>query len=175
MNSTMLSSCKRGTAATNISVQFVSSSPLDLQIKHSMKSIRIKSTRSAAAIKETDEIIPRFSPQIDFDTPVDLPGKRNVLRRNSSSRLPMYLINTEFSLEAPMARSVKLAADFTDWDRFPLDMIQSVDGMWWTIVPLLPGEYNYRFLVDGQWCDDPRNIQRVPNPFGTSNAVIQVV
>src|ERR1041385_4140338 len=77
MNSTMLSSCKRGTAATNISVQFVSSSPLDLQIEHSMKSIRIKSTRSAAAIKETDEIIPRFSPQIDFDTPVDLPGKRN--------------------------------------------------------------------------------------------------
>jgi hypothetical protein len=171
MNSTILSSCKRSAVATNISVQFVFSSPLDLQIKHLMKS-----TRSAVAIKETDEIIPRFSSQIDFEKPAGLPKKQNgLLRKNSSSRLPMYLINTEFSLEAPMARSVKLAADFTDWDRFPLDMIRSVDGTWWTIVPLLPGEYNYRFLVDGQWCDDPRSAQCVPNPFGTSNAVVQVM
>jgi hypothetical protein len=84
------------------------------------------------------------------------------------------LKNTEFHLEAPSAGSVKLAADFTDWEKSPLDLIKSEDGVWFTIVPLLPGSYAYRFIVDGQWCDDPQPDRRVVNPFGTTNAVVNV-
>lgn len=169
MNST--SRCKRGAMATNISVRFVFSSPLDLEIKYPMKATQTKrSTRSA--LKKPDNIIPLLSADSVI---ADAEAKRNGnAKRNGFGHLPPHLTNMEFSLEAPMARSVKLAADFTDWDRFPLDMIQSVDGVWWTIVPLLPGEYNYRFIVDGQWCDDPRACLHVQNPFGTSNAVVQV-
>ena len=85
------------------------------------------------------------------------------------------LKNTEFHLEAPAAGSVKLAADFTDWEKSPLDLIRSEDGVWFAIVPLLPGSYAYRFIVDGQWCDDPQPWQRIANPFGTTNAVVSVV
>jgi hypothetical protein len=81
---------------------------------------------------------------------------------------------TEFHLEAPFAESVKLAADFTDWEQFPLDMIKSKDGVWYTAVPLPAGHYSYRFIVDGQWCDDPHPVQLAPNPFGTTNAVVNV-
>lgn len=82
---------------------------------------------------------------------------------------------TEFHLEVPFAKSVKLAADFTEWEKFPLDMIKSEDGVWYTTVPLPPGHYSYRFIVDGEWCDDPCLIHRLhKNPFGRANAVMKV-
>jgi hypothetical protein len=81
---------------------------------------------------------------------------------------------TEFHVKAPFAKSVKLAADFTDWEKFPLDLIKSEDGVWYADVPLSPGQYAYRFIVDGRWHDDPHPAQLVPNPFGTINAVVKV-
>lgn len=84
------------------------------------------------------------------------------------------LIPTEFQLDAPGARSVQLAGDFTDWQAAPLDMIPAEDGTWFAIVPLAPGNYAYRFIVDGQWRDDPQPVRQVPNPFGTVNAVVTV-
>jgi hypothetical protein len=81
----------------------------------------------------------------------------------------------EFHLVAPFAKSVKLAADFTEWEKFPLDMMESEDGVWYTTVPLPPGHYSYRFMVDGEWCDDPRPIIHLHNnPFGGNNAVMEV-
>lgn len=84
------------------------------------------------------------------------------------------LRNTEFRMEAPEAKTVKLAGDFTEWEKAPLDMVQSYDGTWFTIVPLLPGTYSYRFIVDGQWLDDPQCAKHVPNPFGSEDAVLSV-
>jgi hypothetical protein len=77
----------------------------------------------------------------------------------------------EFVLEAPSARSVKLVADFTDWEKFPHEMMRFENGEWFSVIWLAPGQYSYRFIVDGQWCDDPCATQRVPNPFGTENAL----
>jgi 1,4-alpha-glucan branching enzyme len=56
---------------------------------------------------------------------------------------------TEFHLEAPFAESVKLAADFTEWEKFPLDMMKSEDGLWFITVPLPSGPCSYCFIVDG--------------------------
>jgi 1,4-alpha-glucan branching enzyme len=82
--------------------------------------------------------------------------------------------NIEFRLEAPGAQSVELAADFTDWAKSPVKLAMSRDGVWQTAVSLPPGQYSYRFIVDGQWWDDPCCTQRVANPFGTTNAVVDV-
>jgi hypothetical protein len=79
----------------------------------------------------------------------------------------------EFHLEAPFAESVKLAADFTEWEKFPLDMMKSEDGLWFITVPLPPGPCSYRFIVDGRWFDDPRRLC-LPNLRGTTNAVLIV-
>ena len=79
-----------------------------------------------------------------------------------------------FRLEAPSAHSVKLAADFTDWEKTPLKMSKHAKGVWQTEVPLAAGHYSYRFIVDGRWQDDPHCSQREQNPFGTANAVIDV-
>ena len=81
----------------------------------------------------------------------------------------------QFSLTAPTAMSVKLAADFTEWENNPLDLTPAPSGVWSVVIALAPGHYAYRYIVDGQWCDDPRSELRAPNPFGTANAVIEVV
>lgn len=80
----------------------------------------------------------------------------------------------EFLFPAPGATSVKLAGDFTEWDAHAIDMMCSDDGTWFTVVPLTPGSYSYRFIVDGEWCDDPRASRHIRNPFGSENAIIQV-
>lgn len=80
-----------------------------------------------------------------------------------------------FRLEAPTAQTVKLVADFTGWDKNPLDLQLSENGFWQITVALPPGRYAYRFLVDGEWYDDPLCAQCEANPFGTTNAVVEVV
>jgi len=80
-----------------------------------------------------------------------------------------------FSFVAPTASSVQLAGDFTNWEKQPINLGKDADGVWRTSIELECGAHYYRFLVDGQWCDDPNSALRAPNPFGTQNAVRQVV
>jgi 1,4-alpha-glucan branching enzyme len=79
-----------------------------------------------------------------------------------------------FAFSAPGAMSVQLVGDFTHWQERPISMQKGPDGVWRVTVDLPPGTYHYRFLVDGEWRDDPECALRVPNPFGTYNAVRQV-
>ena len=102
------------------------------------------------------------------------PGAGKPNGSGGSPKSPNSTRRVEFTLESPSAGSVKLAGDFTEWDKAPLEMLHSGKGVWTTVVPLLPGVYSYRFIVDGQWCDDPHSNQQIPNPYGGANAVIQV-
>lgn len=79
-----------------------------------------------------------------------------------------------FSITAPTAMSVQLVGDFTHWQEKPIAMKKEQGGVWRIGVELTPGTHHYRFLVDGQWQDDPECTVRVPNPFGGQNSVRQV-
>jgi 1,4-alpha-glucan branching enzyme len=50
-------------------------------------------------------------------------------------------------------------------------MKKSRKGVWKAQVPLEPGTYHYRFLVDGQWSDDPQCPLRSPNPYGSQDDI----
>jgi 1,4-alpha-glucan branching enzyme len=80
-----------------------------------------------------------------------------------------------FSFTAPTALSVQLVGDFTDWQKHPINLQKGPDGIWRTTVNLGPGPHHYRFLVDGQWRDDPECTVWVSNPYGSRDAVRQVV
>lgn len=80
-----------------------------------------------------------------------------------------------FSFTAPSATSVQLLGDFTHWQEHPINMRKDINGIWRASIPLDPGTHPYRFLVDGQWRDDPDATLRVPNPFGSQDSVRQVV
>ncbi len=79
-----------------------------------------------------------------------------------------------FQVGAPSAATVALAADFTGWDKAPIRMLKLGDGIWQTKVALPQGRHRYKFLVDGQWLEDPHCAEQVPNPFGTNDGVINV-
>ena len=79
-----------------------------------------------------------------------------------------------FSFRAPDASSVQLAGDFTQWQESPIGLQKGADGIWRVVVQLPPGTHHYRFIVDGEWRDDPECMLRAPNPFGSENMMRQV-
>lgn len=83
-----------------------------------------------------------------------------------------------FQLSAPEAKNVCLAGDFNAWDinAHPLKKPGNGNGenTWRTVLNLAPGTYEYRYLIDGEWQNDPSAPERMPNRFGTLNDVIKV-
>ena len=77
-----------------------------------------------------------------------------------------------FKLLAPQAESVYLAASFNDWDPHARPLKKDARGLWKTSVTLPLGKHEYRFVVDGEWRDDPRCEEHHPNPFGTTNCIL---
>ena len=80
-----------------------------------------------------------------------------------------------FSTLYPRAQSVQIAGDFNNWqpENAPMEKI-GANGVWQIKLPLTLGKYRYRFVVDGQWQQDPYNEQTELNPFGELNSVIEV-
>ena len=155
----------------NIDIVFLSQPAFEPQIKSGMHSTSNERPetgrhfnspgrapmRSAATLK-----IARFP---DYSSFVPLTSCRN------SDDAGRGLKQVEFFVELPDAKTVQLAADFTDWDEAPLDMIRFDGGIWSATVSLPAGIYTYRFLADGEWYDDPRAVRRYP---GSLEACVQV-
>jgi 1,4-alpha-glucan branching enzyme len=81
------------------------------------------------------------------------------------------LMKTEFSLSAPQAKSVFIAGNFNQWNLSAHPLKRDKKGVWKISLPLGPGRYEYRFLVDGQWQNDPNCSSFIENPFGTLNCL----
>jgi len=79
-----------------------------------------------------------------------------------------------FHYSANDAASVLLVGDFTNWRQKPIPMHKRNGGPWTATVELPPGNHYYRFIVDGQWQDDPECTMRVSNPFGSQDMVAQL-
>ena len=74
----------------------------------------------------------------------------------------------------PTAREVCLAGNFNDWHPAASPMVAKPDGRWLKELALPPGRYQYRFVVDGVWTDDPAAAELVDNGFGGRNAILNV-
>lgn len=78
------------------------------------------------------------------------------------------------TLEAPYAGAVSLMGDFNGWDEKKHPMMKGKQGMWKKIIMVSPGQHEYRFLVDGQWRNDPANDQLCANCFGSTNNILEI-
>ena len=74
-----------------------------------------------------------------------------------------------------IGKTVFIAGDFNSWsaDATPL-VPNAANTALESIVPLDPGTYQYRLVIDDRWVPDAFNMSVVPNPFGGSNSVITV-
>jgi len=79
-----------------------------------------------------------------------------------------------FVAHAPGARSVQLAGDFNNWSPEATFMSPNGGETFKALLPLAPGRYRYRYVVDGQWLNDPHNTYVEANPYGELNSVVEV-
>jgi hypothetical protein len=78
------------------------------------------------------------------------------------------------TLLAPDARKVNVAGNFNGWRPQAAPMKNLGDGKWLVRLMLRAGQYEYRFVVDDNWIEDPGAAQRVSNSFGDFNSVLLV-
>ncbi|MBN1826991.1 MAG: isoamylase early set domain-containing protein [Candidatus Eisenbacteria bacterium] len=78
--------------------------------------------------------------------------------------------------EGGHANAVSVAGSFNDWNAAAHPMSDpDGDGIWETTIHLMPGEYAYQFVVDGDdWRGDPAARRREPDGFGGENALLTV-
>ena len=75
---------------------------------------------------------------------------------------------------APDAHMVGVAGSFNDWNPLANPLEHTADGEWSIRLMLRSGQYEYRFVADGVWADDLQSAQRMANPFGGLNSVVNV-
>jgi 1,4-alpha-glucan branching enzyme len=86
-----------------------------------------------------------------------------------------------FSCFAPTAGAVFLAGTFNGWNPEATPLVKDAEGRWDVTLDLIPGHYEFKFVVDGAWCCEPGLPEPcpgcpscVPNRFGTMNCKLEV-
>lgn len=89
-----------------------------------------------------------------------------------------------FRFEAPTADAVNLAGTFNDWggtvyggfDPSIDPMELGPGGVWRIVLPLGPGIYEYKFVINGGevWSEDPHNPDKVDDGYGGYNSVLEI-
>jgi chromosome partitioning protein len=77
-----------------------------------------------------------------------------------------------------VASDVQIAGDFNGWipDKGVRSLIESegMERVWTKILHLPPGTYQYRYVVDGEWREDPANPESATGVAGEPNSVLLV-
>ncbi len=87
------------------------------------------------------------------------------------------LVEVSFSYQPPIAvEEVYLSGEFNDWDPEGTLMTDDTgDGIYDVTIFLEPGEYEYKFVIEGEdWITPEDADDYAPDGFGGENAVIQV-
>jgi hypothetical protein len=85
-------------------------------------------------------------------------------------------VDVVFSLPAEtQADRVALCGEFNDWSVESISLARGDDRAWRVTVPLVPGTYRYKFLLDGETWENGTDADRYEeNAYGTQDSVIVV-
>ncbi|MEW5916134.1 MAG: isoamylase early set domain-containing protein [Gemmatimonadota bacterium] len=78
------------------------------------------------------------------------------------------------SIFLPGAKSVGVMGAFNDWDAARNPMKRDANGTWTITLRLLPGSYEYQFLVDGGTRMTDPTAPATDSEFGEANSVLTV-
>ncbi len=79
----------------------------------------------------------------------------------------------KFQIRADANSKVSVAGTFNDWDP-DRHVLKCKGDMFELNVLLEPGQYQYKFVVNGTWCVDPERSDWAPNEYGSLNSVVTV-
>lgn len=71
------------------------------------------------------------------------------------------------------AKEVAISGTFNEWHHTK-DIMQKSDGGWQLTLSLKPGVYMYKFIVDGEWIEDPANPEVIISEYDNYNSVLKV-
>lgn len=140
-------------------------------------------SEGAAKVEEVSFVMPSRRKVERPDVPSPLVGAKFESGRAGSSSEPIELQlkgpvqlegGTLFMVAAEVGDTVELAGEFNAWQPELLRPVKNREGLWRTIKQLKTGEYRYKFIVNGEWLNDPHNEVTRPNPFGGTDSVIQI-
>lgn len=92
-------------------------------------------------------------------------------RGENITKMNVQAKKAQFEFLAPDACEVFIAGGFNNWDARANPLEKDKDGIWKITLSLMPGKYEYRFVADGKWENDPSCSGCVPNEFGSMNCV----
>lgn len=73
-------------------------------------------------------------------------------------------------------RDVRIAGDFNGWvpdrDVESTTYREGPERIWTKVLHLAPGTYQYRYLVDGEWREDPANPRAIQAPGGRNSLLV---
>jgi len=105
---------------------------------------------------------------------------KNGLRLINIYNLKMYTAypdkngNAIFRLKGYVnASEVIISGSFNKWD-VNLFKMNKIDDGWELKLQIKPGVYQYRFIVDGNWMEDPDNTHKIENEFGEYNSLLDI-
>jgi 1,4-alpha-glucan branching enzyme len=88
--------------------------------------------------------------------PVDADGNSIIeVRASAPVQVSQSSAGTSFTYTNPAAKGVFVAGEFNQWNTTANPMLRSEQGVWTVTIPLKPGKYLYKLVVDGAWKTDP--------------------
>ncbi|MBN1687828.1 MAG: AAA family ATPase [Candidatus Omnitrophica bacterium] len=103
--------------------------------------------------------------------PMNELGWKNILHRHYGPR--SVLGGVLFQAINEKAEIVEIAGDFNQW--IPEAMQKRPNGLWQKVIPIHPGKYRYKFIVDGEWQIDPYQPVQRQNEYGTVDSYLELV
>lgn len=82
----------------------------------------------------------------------------------------------KFEVLTETGSTVFLAGSFNDWSDSAKELKEKDgDGCFTSSLLLAPGEYEYKFIINGEWQIDAENPNFTQNKMGTLNSVVKVI
>lgn len=136
---------------------------------------------SAETVKVQEKIGGRFAESEELDEADIRPAPAAAPRKTTAEKIEAFYgvkrvgEQVVFSACFEQAKTVLIAGDFNNWSSVSTPMrTNGKPGEWYMSLPLQPGRYRYRFIVDGQWVTDPHNSYVEANQFGELNNIVEV-
>ncbi len=122
-----------------------------------------------------------FSLSREIITQENAPAPILVLEKSMEKRMKEILkeslpkLNTvTLTVKAPEAKEVYLAGEFNNWKLDENSRMEQSNGCWSKRLNLNKGSYRYRFVIDGNWIEDPANPLNQLNPYGSRDSLLEV-
>lgn len=102
-------------------------------------------------------------------------AKRKSVKKDTKAKASDGRKEVIFRTQADPGSEVFVAGTFNDWDAAKHRMSDGGGGNFTATMLLAPGEYQYKFVVNGEWRVDSDCPAWVANDFGTLNSILRVL